>query len=80
MRGTPAGEFPGIMAYFSQSLGVECGHCHVLNHWDQDTPHKQTARAMLSMVDATVKKFYGGSGPLGCPDCHQGSVKPAFLP
>ena len=80
MKGTPAGEFPGIMAYFSQSLGVECSHCHVPSHWDQDTPHKQTARTMLSMVDATVKKFYNGSGPLGCPDCHQGSVTPAFLP
>ena len=80
MKGTPTGEFPGIMAYFSQSLGVECSHCHVPNHWDQDTPNKQTARTMLSMVDATIKKFYGGNGPLGCPDCHQGSVKPAFLP
>src|SRR5262249_43956346 len=80
MKGTSAGEFPGIMAYFSQSLGVECDHCHAMGHWDQDTPHKVPARTMLSMVEATVAKFYGGSGPLGCPDCHHGSVKPAFLP
>lgn len=80
MKGTPAGELPGIMAYFSQALGVECSHCHVPLQWDQDTPIKQTARTMLRMVDATVQKFYGGSGPLGCPDCHQGAVHPPFFP
>jgi hypothetical protein len=80
LAGTPAQDLPGIMAYFSQALGVPCAHCHVMGRWDEDTPAKQTARKMLAMVDSTVKKFYGGSGPLGCPDCHQGSVKPQFLP
>lgn len=76
MKGVAAGDFPGIMAYFSQALGVDCSHCHVGGQWDKDTPHKQTARTMLAMVDAAVQKFYGGNGPLGCPDCHQGAVKP----
>ena len=80
LAGVPAGQIPGIMAYFSRALGVECTHCHVAGQWEQDTPAKQTARKMLAMVDATVKKFYGGSGPLGCPDCHQGNVQPQLLP
>jgi len=80
MGGIPAGQFPAIMAYFSAALGVECSHCHVAGHWDQDTPVKQTARKMLAMVDATMKKYFGGTGTLGCPTCHHGSIKPQFLP
>ena len=34
----------------------------------------------LALLADHVKKFYNGSGPLGCPDYHQGSVTPAFLP
>jgi photosynthetic reaction center cytochrome c subunit len=80
LAGVPAGQFPGIMGYFSGALGVDCSYCHVAGQWDKDTPAKLKARTMLSMVTATVNKFYGGTGPLGCPDCHQGSVKPQFLP
>jgi hypothetical protein len=80
MADVPAGDFPGIMAYFSGALGVDCSHCHLVGQWDQDTPAKLKARAMLSMVTATVNKFYNGSGPLGCPDCHQGGAMPPFLP
>jgi Photosynthetic reaction centre cytochrome C subunit len=80
LAGVPAGRFPGIMAYFSGALGVECSHCHVAGHWEQDTPAKLTARKMLTMVTATVNKYYGGQGPLGCPDCHQGNVSPQFMP
>jgi len=80
LAGMPAKDLPGVMVYFSQALGVECSHCHVSGHWDQETPVKQTARKMLTMVDAAVHRFYGGSGPLGCPDCHQGSTNPEFLP
>ncbi len=80
LAGVPAGQLPGIMAYFNGALGVDCSHCHLTGQWDKDTPGKLKARTMLTMVTATVNKFYGGSGPLGCPDCHQGSVKPQFLP
>jgi hypothetical protein len=76
LTGTPAGELPAIMAYFSSALGVECTHCHIDGHWDKDTPIKQTARKMLAMSEATIQRFYGGLSPLGCPDCHQGSIKP----
>ena len=79
LTGVPAGELPAIMAYFSSALGVECTHCHAAGHWERDTPAKQTARKMLAMVDATIQRFYGGLSPLGCADCHQGSIKPQFL-
>lgn len=79
LPGVPARELSAIMAYFSSALGVECTHCHAAGHWDKDTPVKQTARKMLAMVDATIQRFYGGLSPLGCPDCHQGSIKPQFL-
>ena len=77
LTGVPAGELPAIMAYFSSALGVECIHCHTVGHWDKDTPLKQTARKMLAMVDVTIQRFYGGLSPLGCPDCHRGSLKPS---
>ena len=80
LEGVPAGQIPGIMAYFSGALGVECAHCHVAGQWDRDTPKKLQARSMLAMVTTTVNKFYNGSGPLGCPDCHQGNVQPQLLP
>jgi hypothetical protein len=81
LRGVPAGRFAAIMASFSRALGVECSHCHVPNQWDQDqVAAKNTARKMLAMVGATIKKYYGGNGPVGCYSCHQGNVKPVLNP
>lgn len=79
LQGVPAGRLPDIMVYFSQALGVTCAHRHVMDHWEKDTPAKQRARTMLAMVRTTLQKFYGGSGSLGCPTCHQGAVKPQFM-
>lgn len=78
LKGVPAGRFPMIMTFFSRALGVECTHCHVAGQWEKDSPAKQTARTMLAMVGATIHKFYGANGPVGCYTCHQGAVKPAF--
>lgn len=81
LQGVPAGRFPMVMAFFSQSLGVECTHCHIPDAWDnEDREEKQTTRRMLRMVDATGKKYYGATGPITCFTCHQGSVKPAQDP
>jgi hypothetical protein len=77
MKGVPANRFPIIMTMFSESLGVECSHCHVKNDFaSDDKPEKVKARKMLGMVQGTLREFYGGSGPVGCYTCHQGKVKP----
>ena len=77
LKGVPAGRFPLIMNFFSQSLGVKCSHCHVQDQWAKDdVPAKQTARKMLSMVTDVIHKYYGTGGPIGCFGCHQGRVKP----
>jgi photosynthetic reaction center cytochrome c subunit len=77
LKGVPAGRFPLIMNFFSQSLGVKCSHCHVPDQWSKDdVPAKQTARKMLGMVTDIIHQFYGKGGPIGCYGCHQGKVKP----
>jgi photosynthetic reaction center cytochrome c subunit len=77
LKGIPAGRFPLIMNFFSQSLGVKCSHCHVPDQWSKDdVPAKQTARKMLGMVTDIIHQFYGKGGPIGCYGCHQGKVKP----
>jgi hypothetical protein len=77
LKGVPASRFPFIMTFFSQSLGVRCGHCHVPNQWEKDDkPQKETARKMLAMVTATIHKYYGNTGPIGCFTCHHGSPQP----
>jgi len=81
LKGVPAGDFPGIMAYFATSLGVSCGHCHVQSAFEKDDkPTKAKARWMLGMVTNVMNKYYGGSGTFGCPTCHRGMNKPQLLP
>jgi len=77
LKGVPAGRFPIIMSMFSESLGVECSHCHNQSDFSSDEkPTKVKARKMLTMVTATLREYYGGSGPIGCYTCHQAKVKP----
>ena len=77
LKGVPAGRFPLIMNFFSQSLGVKCSHCHVQDQWAKDDVEaKKTARKMLGMVTDVIHKYYGKGGPIGCYGCHEGKVKP----
>lgn len=79
-----------LMRSYKTDLGVSCSYCHVE---DRDTgfvdyaadgnPRKETARVMMSMVDAINSDFLarlGGdsrySNPVTCGNCHQGHSSP----
>ena len=73
----------GQMAYFTQSLGVQCQYCHNVNNFAYDTPTKKIARTMVIMVgriqtdhiSGVHKDFpnYAVNGAVGCATCHRGS-------
>jgi len=80
LKGIPAGRFPLIMNFFSNSLGVQCSHCHVPDQWEKDDKEaKKTARKMLHMVTDIIHTFYGNQGQIGCYGCHEGAIKPELV-
>jgi len=80
LKGIPAGRFPLIMNFFSNSLGVQCSHCHVPDQWEKDDKQaKKTARKMLHMVTDIIHTFYGNQGQIGCYGCHEGAIKPELV-
>src|SRR5713226_496915 len=56
LKGIPVDEFMETMGFFSASLGLNCVDCHTPQsegNWARfadDTPLKQTARRMITMV------------------------------
>jgi hypothetical protein len=80
LGGFPAGNLPLAMAYYTKALGVECKFCHV-EQFATDTPHKESARAMIAMVETTGSTFYKGEkNPIRCWTCHRGDHISATAP
>jgi len=79
MKGMPASRLMSAMSRLTQSLGVDCAHCHVPDALDKDDkPAKQTARKMFEMVrtiNATL-----GANRVTCYTCHRGQPQPASAP
>lgn len=83
-----AGQIPGIMEFWSQSLGTTCQHCHLVDHWAKDDkPEKQIARDMVTMVGEinskllpNIKNLDSRNPRIGCWTCHHGSIKPQGPP
>jgi photosynthetic reaction center cytochrome c subunit len=79
MKGMPASRLMSAMSRLTQSLGVDCSHCHVPDALDKDDkPAKQTARKMFEMVrmiNATL-----GANRVNCYTCHRGQPQPASMP
>jgi len=86
LKGIPVGEFMDTMGFFAASLGLNCVYCHVsesMENWDkfaEDVPRKQTARAMILMVNAINKNNFGGRRALTCYSCHRGAERPKVIP
>lgn len=86
LKGIPAGEFMDTMGFFAASLGLNCVYCHVaesMENWDkfaEDVPRKETARAMILMVNAINKGSFGGRRALTCYSCHRGAEHPKVVP
>jgi tetratricopeptide (TPR) repeat protein len=84
----------GIMESFEEALGVGCTHCHVrepgqpprMNFAVDDKPEKETARAMMKMVQAINGEYLtdlpsveGQSLRVTCVTCHHGLARPRLL-
>jgi photosynthetic reaction center cytochrome c subunit len=79
MKGMPASRLMPAMYRLTQSLGVDCAHCHVPDALDKDDkPAKQIARKMFEMVrtiNASLK-----TNRVTCYTCHRGQPQPASMP
>lgn len=86
LKGIPVDEFMETMGFFSASLGLNCVDCHTNQsegNWARfadDTPLKQTARRMITMVGAINKTNFGGARALTCYTCHRGDQRPKVVP
>jgi hypothetical protein len=81
LKGLPAERLPAVMANFTGSLGVSCGHCHAGGDFASDSKRaKQTARNMWNMVTGINRDSFGGSGTITCWTCHRGSLTPESQP
>jgi hypothetical protein len=83
---TPAARFLRIMDIgYSQSLGVGCEHCHVVDRWDADEKRpKRAAREMIGLVRdinsrlGEMQEIDNTEPAVNCTTCHRGYVKPAL--
>jgi hypothetical protein len=81
LKGVSSDQLIPAMQFITASLGVECGHCHVQDHFDQDDKKpKQIARDMMRMMLAIDKDSFEGNREVTCFSCHRGSLRPEAVP
>ena len=86
LKGLPENQFMATMGFFSASLGENCSYCHVAESggsWEKyadDNDHKRTARAMIGMMNAINKSYFGGRRVVTCYSCHRGGERPDVTP
>lgn len=83
----PTDRFVRIMNMgFGRSLGVSCGHCHVVGEWAaEDSTAKQVARQMVVMTQTisgellpAIEGIQSERPTVNCTTCHRGAVRPAL--
>ena len=79
LQGTSADQLIPTMQFFEGSLGVTCNYCHLPDRV-ANTPIKETARQMISMVKAINRDNFKGAKTVTCNTCHRGAVEPAANP
>src|SRR5580693_7662584 len=78
LKGIPADQVHPAMEYITTALGVGCGYCHVVGHFDQeDKREKHVARSMIQMTMALNNTVFDGKRELTCYTCHRGAAKAA---
>jgi photosynthetic reaction center cytochrome c subunit len=86
LKGIPVDQFMATMGFFSASLGETCTDCHSAEsggNWDKyadDNPRKNTARAMIGMMNAINKTYFRGRREITCYSCHRGVERPDVTP
>jgi len=85
LRGIPVNEFMGTMGIFSASLGMSREDCHRSGdsswaNYATESPRKQMARAMVTMMATINKQHFGGRQVITCFSCHRGADRPKATP
>jgi photosynthetic reaction center cytochrome c subunit len=86
LKGIPVDEFMDTMGMFAAALSLNCVDCHTsesVGSWDKfadETPLKQRARRMITMVNAINKDNFGGVRFVSCYTCHRGDTRPKIVP
>ena len=85
LRGIPVNDFMGTMGIFSAALGMSCEDCHRSGDtsWENyaaESPRKQMARSMVTMMAAINKTHFGGRQAITCFSCHRGADRPKPTP
>ena len=85
LRGIPIDDFLGTMGIMAAALQFDCSDCHVAAgtekvDWAADTPRKQMARVMVTMVATINKNNFGGRQLVTCWTCHRNRDKPLVTP
>jgi hypothetical protein len=78
LKGIPADQVHPAMEYITTALGVGCGYCHVIGHFDQeDKREKHVARSMIQMTMALNNTVFDAKREITCYTCHRGAAKAA---
>ena len=86
LKGIPVDQFMATMGFFSASLGETCTDCHSAESggdwakYADDNPRKNTARAMIGMMNAINKTYFAGRREITCYSCHRGVERPDVTP
>ena len=76
LKGVPADEVHPAMEYITTALGVGCGYCHVVGHFDQDDKReKHVARSMIKMTMSLNETVFDAKREITCYTCHRGEAK-----
>jgi hypothetical protein len=69
------------MRSYTTALGVRCDFCHVQgDRASDDSPHKGTARRMITMVRQVNTDLFEGKQEVTCYTCHRGATEPQSAP
>jgi photosynthetic reaction center cytochrome c subunit len=86
LKGLPVDEFLETMGMFAAATGLNCTDCHVDESggsWERyadDNQLKRTTRAMVGIMTAINKQYFGGRPGVTCYSCHNGNRRPKIIP
>ncbi len=86
LKGLPVDEFLETMGMFAAATGLNCTDCHVDESggsWERyadDNQLKRTTRAMIGIMTAINKQYFGGRPGVTCYSCHNGNRRPKIIP
>jgi hypothetical protein len=79
LKDIPNTQLIPTMRFISTALGVECEFCHMGDR-SVDTPNKNTARKMMSMMMSINNTTFNGRMNVTCYTCHHGNSSPIGTP